>query len=48
MKKVKKALRKYLLEQVETGKISPFCAIYLEKIAFKSIELETSSFSNGK
>jgi hypothetical protein len=42
MEKVKKALRKYLLEQVEKGKISPFCAIYLEKIAIKSIEIEST------
>lgn len=48
MEKVEKALRKYLLEKVEKGEMSPFCAIYLEKIAIKSIELETNSFGNGK
>ncbi len=42
MEKVKKALRKYLLEKVEKGDISPFCAIYLEKMVIKSIELETN------
>lgn len=48
IKKVEKVLRKYLLQQVEKGEISPFCAIYLEKMAIKSMQLETNSFSNGK
>jgi len=47
MKKVKKVLRKYLKTQVENGEITPFCAVLLEKMAIKSIELETNSFSNG-
>lgn len=47
-KKVEKVLRNYLLQQVKKGDISPFFAIYLEKMAIKSIELETNSFSNGR
>lgn len=46
--KVKKALSKYLLERVERGEITPFCAVLIKKMVIKSIELETNSFSNGK
>lgn len=48
MKKVKKVLQKYLKLQVEKGDLSPFCAVLIEKMAIKSIELETNNFSNGK
>ena len=48
MEKAKKALNKYLKSQVEIGELTPFCAVLIEKMAIKSIELETNSFSNGK
>jgi hypothetical protein len=48
MEKTRKVLQKYLKIQVENGEITPFCAVLIEKMAIKSIELETNSFSNGK
>lgn len=48
MEKVKKVLHEYLKLQVYNGEISPFCAVLIEKMAIKSIELETNSFSNGR
>lgn len=48
MENVKKYLNKYLKIQVKKGDISPFCALFIEKMAIKSIELETNNFKNGK
>lgn len=48
IQKIKNELEKYLKSQVLIGEITPFCAVLIEKMAIKSIELETNSFGNGK
>lgn len=48
MQKIKNALEKYLNIQVENGEITRFCAVLIEKMALKSIEIETNNFGNGK